>query len=218
MRIRKIKVKLPIAAMFLTVLVSAGVIVGCGSGVADVADTKNEIAVGVSQTRPGWDVEDMVKRSDAVVVGSFSADLGSKQKAWPGGSLNISFEFKDYLFSVEEVLYPEGAFPSKIAVLVEAGISSPDAAVIQPEGVPAFQQQERMLLFLESLEGPKFSEGAARPVPKGFSERTYYRAIVGSLYGKLLSEEDKWGDSRTGNTLTVDQITDVAREYKPSSE
>ena len=219
MRIHKIKVKFSAAAMFLAVLVSAGAVVGCSdSEVADVAGPKDEIAVGVAQTRPSWDVEDMVKRSDAVVVGSFSADLGSKERAWPGGQLNISFKFKDYQFEVEEVLYPKGNFPSEIAVLVEAGISASDAAVIQPEEVPAFQEQERMLLFLESLEGPEFSEGAGRPVPKGFSEQTYYRVIIGNLYGKLLPEEDEWDDSRTGKTLTVDQIADAVQRHKLVSE
>ena len=92
---------------------------------------------------------------------------------------------------LQEVLYPEGDFQSEIAVLVEAGISGSGVTVIQPEDVPSFREQERMLLFLESLEGPKFSEGVGRPVPKGFSEKTYYQVVIDSLYGKMLPGEDK---------------------------
>jgi hypothetical protein len=44
MMIRKIKLKPPVVAMFLTVLVSAGVVVGCGSGVTDAFDTQTLVA------------------------------------------------------------------------------------------------------------------------------------------------------------------------------
>ena len=219
MKIHKAALTFPFVAVIVAAMV--GTTIGCGNSQAPESDNTNgETVVGVVNTRPNWDVEDMVKRSDVVVIGSFTADLGSKQKTWGGSqsNLNIKYDFKDYQFAVEEVLYPEGDFDSEIAVLVEAGISSTGNKVLQAEDVPSFQVQETMLLFLESLKDYDDSDGVGRPVPKGFSENAYYRMIVGSLYGKLLPDGDKWEDSITGKAVSVGQIADAVREYKDSSE
>lgn len=222
MKIHKVTLTLPVAAMILAVMAAVGTTIGCGGNHApDELDNANgKTVVGVDHTRPGWNVEDMVKRSDAVVIGSFTADLGDKQKTWGGSQsrLNINYDFKDYQLAVERVIYSKGDLESDIAVLVEAGISSPGNKVLQPEDIPSFQADERMLLFLESLKDYDDPDGVGRPVPKGFSENTYYRLIMGSLYGKLLADGDKWEDSITGKEVTVEQIADAVREYKDTSK
>ncbi len=126
----------------------------------------------------------------------------------------IYYDYKDYKLTVEEALYPAGDLPVEIAVLVPDGISAPNATALRPDDFPSFVEQEKMLLFLENLEGPKFGEGVARPVPKGFTEKTYYRAIVGAFYGKLSQDGDKWEDSRSGKTATLDQIRAALEQHK----
>ena len=66
-----------------------------------------------------------------------------------------------------------------------------------------------MLLFLESLEDPQFCESPGRPVPKGFTESTYFRVIVGGLFAKLLPEGDKWKDTRSNQTFTIAHLRDA---------
>ncbi len=58
--------------------------------------------------RPNWDLEAMVKRSDAVVIVSFTKDLGSKRQ--PGENEEpprFDFLFKDFELTVEKFLYPK---------------------------------------------------------------------------------------------------------------
>ena len=74
-----------------------------------------------------------------------------------------------------------------------------------------------MLLFLENMAGPEYTEGVGRPVPKGFTEQTYYRAIIGGFYAKLLQDGDKWEDSRHDKTATVDQIRAAVQRQKSGS-
>ncbi len=219
MPIQKIKAMFPITSLFLTVLAGGGLVAGCGnSQTPDVTNPQRDTVVTSVGSRPGWDVEDMVKRADAVIIGTFTDDLGAKQEPGSGDPPYIYYDYKDYKLTVEDALYPKGDFPNELAVLVRTGISAPNAKVLQPEDVPAFAQKEKMLLFLENLADPKFAEGPGRPVPKGFTEKTYYRAIIGGFYGKLLQDGDKWEDSRSGKTVTVDQIRAAVQQHKSGSQ
>ena len=165
--------------------------------------------------RPSWDVEDMVKRSDAVVIAMISRDLGTKQQPEFNDPPRFNYEYKDYELTVEEVIYSRANIPERIAILVEAGVSAVPAVdgsiveVVGMDDIPTLQANERMLLFLESLEDPKFSESPGRPVPKGFTESTYFQVIVGGLFAKLLPEGDKWKDTRSNQMFTIAQLRDA---------
>ncbi len=175
-----------------------------------------ETVVGSFGLRPSWDVEDMVKRSDAVVIGMISRDLGTKQQPGQGDPPKLYYTFKDYEITVEEVLYSEADLPRRIAVLAETGASAAaeGVTVVGDDDIPTLQANERMLLFLESLEGPKFSEGAGRPVPKGFTESTYFRVIIGSQFAVMLPDGDNWKDTRNDQTFTATQLRSAIDRHK----
>ena len=179
-----------------------------------------DTVIALSGARPNWGVEDMVKRVDAVVIGTVKRELALKQA--PGGDDDpplFYHQYKDYEVSVEEAIYPKAGLPENIAILVEAGAVASDSsiAIHGNDDVPSFFTEEKSLVFLESLKGDKFSEGVGRPVPKGFTEDSYFQVIIGAGLGKLLPEGDKWEDSRTGEVITLDDIRD-ALENKDSDE
>ncbi len=218
MRIQKSRAMFAIAALFLTVLVGGGLVAGCGNSPTPEATTsQGDTVVFSAGSRPSWDVEDMVRRADAVVIGTFTDDLGNKQKPGGGNPPFIYYHYKDYKLTVKEALYPKEGFPGEIAVLVPTGISAPNATALQSKDVPVFAQDEKMLLFLENMAGPEYTEGVGRPVPKGFTEQTYYQAIIGGFYAKLLQDGGKWADSRHDKTATVDQIREAVQEHKSGS-
>ena len=64
----------------------------------------------------------------------------------------------------------------------------------------------------------KFSESPGRPVPKGFTESTYFRVIIGSQFAKLLPEGDKWKDTRSNQTFTGAQLRDAIDRHKADKE
>ena len=198
-----------VAMLFLAVLS-----VGCSGDGQTAASTvsEGETVVRTFGFRPSWDVEDMVKRSDAVVIAMLSRDLGTKQQPEFNDPPRFNYEYKDYELTVEEVIYSRANLPERIAILVEAGTSAVPAVdgsiveVVGMDDIPTLQANERMLLFLESLEDPKFSESPGRPVPKGFTESTYFRVIIGSQFAKLLPEGDEWKDTRSNETFTIAQL------------
>ncbi len=218
MRVQKSRAMFAIAVLFLTVLVGGGLVAGCGNSQPLGAPTsQGDTVVFSAGSRPSWDVEDMAKRADAVIIGTFTDELGAKQKPGGGDPPFIYYHYKDYKLTVEEAFYPKGDFPDEIAVLVPTGISAPNATALQSKDVPVFAQDEKMLLFLENMAGPEYTEGVGRPVPKGFTEQTYYQAIIGGFYAKLLQDGDKWRDSRHDKTATVDQIRAAVQRQKSGS-
>ena len=180
--------------------------------------SEGERVMRVFGTRPTWDVEDMVKRSDAVVIGMISRDLGDKQQPGIGEPPKLYYKHKDYELTVDEVLYSENDLPMQIAILVEDGAFAVSGSrVVGVEDLPTLRANERMLLFLESLEGPKFSEGVGRPVPEGFTESTYFQVIIGSKFAKLLPEGDEWKDARSNQKFTAEQLGNAIEQHIANS-
>ena len=161
----------------------------------------------------------MVMRSDIVVIGMISRDLGTKQEPGIGEPPRFYYKYKDYELTVEEVLLSGADLPERIAILVEDGASTVEGSRVEGmDDIPTFQSNERMLLFLESLEDPKFSEGPGRPVPSGFTESTYFRVIIGSKFAKMLPEGDTWKDARTNQTFTFAQLKDTVDRHKSDAQ
>ena len=221
MRIPRYGSRAAISCAGVFMLLLAALSAGCSEDGQTDAPTvsEGETVVRTFGMLPSWDVEDMVKRSDAVVIAMLSRDLGTKQQPGVGDPPKFNYKYKDYELTVEEVIYSKENLPEQIAILVEDGISAVDApTVVGMDDIPVLQVDERMLLFLGSLEGPKFSEGAGRPVPKGFTESTYFQVIIGSQFAKLLPEGNKWKDTRSNQTFTVAQLRDAIDRHKPDKE
>ena len=176
-------------------------------------DPEADTVVSVSGTRPNWNVAGMVKRADAIVIGTVKKELGTKREPVGGEARpSIYFQYKDYEMTVEQAVHPPTGMPGSIAILVESGVVASDSSIEidgHDDDTPPFFASEKSLVFLESLKGPEFSEGVGRPVPTGFTEDTYYQVIIGAGLAKLLPDGDNWQDSRTGEAITLDDIQDA---------
>ena len=189
----------------LLMLLVAALNTGCSA--ESPTDPDGETTMMIDGTWPNWDVEDMVKQSDAIVVGAISRELGSKQEPGFGDTTRFYYDYKDYELTIQEVLHSSTDLPEQIAILAEVGVSTDEgSAILGLERIPSFQPDERILVFLRSLEGPKFSEGVGRPVPNGFKEETYFQVIVGGKFGKLLPEDGKWKDASTQQAFSPDLL------------
>ena len=214
-------------ALGMACLVFAGVGLGAGFlATRSVLGTEEPAEAAISSDRliyrsnsmtPGWDKEAMVKRSDAVVIGKFVADLGDKQVGGGTEDLGVASDFKDYEFIVEEALYPDD-MGVKIALLVHTGLSGPDGVFVSgAEELLDWQLDEKVLVFLENLEGKKYEGSAARPVPKGFTPKTYYRVILGGKYNKLVPDGDGWKDTTSRQKVSLDDIKESIEQQKDSA-
>ena len=170
---------------------------------------------------PGWDLEEMIRRSDAIAIGILRADLGHKTEPGPfGDPATYHYVFTDYKLEVERAFYP-ATLPEDIVVLAETGITpgSNDIIVVGFDGVPEYNIGERVILFMESLSSDsEFGDGASRPVPDGYAVDDYYLAIVGGPFGKLMRSGEKWEDSRTGESFTTNELASAIEEVKKNSD
>ena len=163
---------------------------------------------------PPWDLTDMVKQSDAIVVGTLQDELGTRTS--PGGSSDpprFSYEFTDYKIEVTKVLHPKDGISSSIAVMAETGVVSAEenVQVLSNDDVPEYAVGEEVILFLRSLADEKnFDDDIARPAPYGVDD--YFSVMVGQDYGKMEKAGDGWQDSRSGKGLTVEQIREVVEK------
>ncbi len=198
-----------------TALVAVGLI-GCSFGQAPAYGTQSQptgqSTLLISGLLPDWDLEDMVERSDAIAIGVITTNLGTKSEA---GGLNdppsYYYQFTDYKLEVERDFYP-GTLPENIAFLAETGVTpgKEDIKVVGYEGVPSYELEDRVILFMESMaDDSEFGDGAGRPVPDGFTADDYYLVIVGGPFGKLMLSGEKWEDSRTGESFTIDKLASV---------
>ena len=173
----------------------AAIITACAPAVDPVpeATPKGGLVVQSFGLRPTWDLDAMVKRSDAVVIGALTSELAVKRQ--PGGNEDpprFHYLFKDFELTVDRSLHPRSGLPTPIAVLVEAGFAANAASIaIAGNDTPEFLLDERVLLFLESQEEVRFAQGVGRPVPAGFAKEAYYQAIIGARFGKLSLAGDK---------------------------
>ena len=208
-QLNRISGMLPYAGIAIFLIATVGL--GCSTGHHHhQAAPEGKSGVWVAGLSPSWDVDEMVGRSDAIVVGVVSETLGTKQEA--GGREDpprFYYEFKDFALEVEEVLYPaKNDLPARIAILTEAGISAPGDAVTVSglQDIPEFHIGERVLLFLDSLEDPVYASGVGRPIPEGFAASSYFQVVISSKYAKLKLEDGKWWDARSKSEFTADHL------------
>ena len=171
----------------------------------------------MSGMMPDWNLEEMVKRSDAVVIGTLGAELGIKIE--PGGGNDPPYYnqvYTDYELTVEQTIYPSSGLPAKIAVLVGPNsVPARDNITIIDDGdLPTYVTNEKVLLFLERLDKPHFNEGPGKTPPTDYPKADYYNVVVGNQYGKLTQDGDKWFDGRSSKTITVSDIEDEIEEHK----
>jgi hypothetical protein len=187
-------------------------LVACASGVSNSSGRMLQI----SGLLPNWDVDGMVQRADAVIIGAITKELGTKEIPGSLETVQFAYVFNDYEVAVERFLYPSEISSQQIAILTQAGPASKDSSVqvVVGEEKPEFKAGERILLFLESLQDPKFENTPGRPVPEGFTERNYYQVILSARYGKLVPADGKWRDSRTGIEVTVPEVEQAVDRQK----
>lgn len=169
--------------------------------------SKEQTRTTIHGSLPNWNLDEIVERSDAVVVAKVVREIGTKRI--PGFGPGWDYVYKDYDLTVELAIYP-ASLPQPIAGLVEAGVASNDSTVrvSRPDGeLLEFRVGERVMLFLESLKGEKFENTAGRPIPRGFTKETYYQVIISAGYGKLLPVGAKWKDSRVPKEVNFGEVT-----------
>ena len=159
---------------------------------------------------PSWNLEEMVARSDAIVIGMVSRELGSKEFPEPagrGGEPRYAWRFLDYELEVETVLKPRSLQSDVLALMIEAGI------VPAREGIdvssnfeePELAVGERILVFLEKIPDEE-SPGVPIVVPSGFDRERYYLVILSSNYSKLVPDGDLWRDVRSSSAVSSRDI------------
>ena len=192
----------------LFVLCLTALAIGCSTG---GTHSHGNGTVWVGGQLPNWDVSDMVENSDAVVIGTISRTLGEKQEQDSFDPPSFYYTFTDYELAVEQVLYSKADLPDRIAILIETGYAPIDdkMAIAGLDDIPAFEVNERILVFLYSLEDPEFSPGVARPVPDGFAASNYFQVLIAGQYAKLLPDGSNWKDSRHERTFTTPQLTNA---------
>ncbi len=120
-------------ALGLMAAVLVGESVGCANSATDVRDAEGEQrtytkTVKLTSLNPNWDLEDMVERSDAIVIGTLTSELASKTSPDRTNTPpKFNYVFKDYKMTKEEAIYPTSGLPDSIAVLAETGIEATNA-------------------------------------------------------------------------------------------
>jgi hypothetical protein len=187
-------------------------LLACSSGASD----SNGRVVQVFGLLPNWDVDGIVRESNAIVIGTITREIGTKEIPRSLHTVESVYVFEDYEVAVERLIYPSDAHPQEIAILTQAGVATKDDSVkvVVGEEKPNFSIGERVLLFLESLQGAEFQDSPGRPVPEGFTEQTYYQVLMSARYGKLSPAGENWKDSRSDNEITVSEIEQAVARQK----
>ena len=214
-----------LAGVLAAAVLVAAAVVGCSNSSpvvhGEIPLEEGKRTVLIEGLSPDWDLEEMVRRSDAIAIGVLREDLGSKTEPGPfGDPPKYHYVFTDYKLDVEQAFYP-GTLPENIVVLAETGVKpgSDDYIAVGFEGVPSYAVGDRVILFMENMsDDAKFGDGASRPVPDGFTGDDYYLAIVGGTYGKIQRSGDKWEDSRTGESFTTQELASAIQEIKKNSD
>ena len=152
----------------------------------------------------------MVARSDAIVIGKVSRELGSKEfpELLGGGEESrFAWRFLHYGLEVETVLKPRSLQAGVLALMIGAGI------VPAREGIdvssyfedPELAVGERILVFLERIPDEE-SPGVPIVVPSGFDREQYYLVILSSNYSKLVPDGDLWRDVRSNSVVSSQDI------------
>lgn len=174
--------------------------------------------VRVRGLQPDWNVDEMVRRSDAVVVATVAESLGSNRFPGPsadGDEAKYDREYRDYLLTVETAYYP-ASLSGSIAVMTGPYPvqSNPDILIDGHSDIPLFAVGDRVLVFLDSLDDSVPSEGPGKKAPDGYNKSRYYRTITGSHYGKVMEDGGEWSDSRSTRSLTLDEVRQAVQRHK----
>lgn len=223
----KRRISVGLLTLVIAVAVGGGVLsTGC-SVIQPVTEWRStqKSYVAISGFAPEWDLNEMVRRSDAVVIGTLTEDLGIKTRsgvAGGGESPKYNDQFRDYKLTLETVFYPSSGLPANLAVLTgpkRVAVSTTTQVVDHNEKKPEFELNERVLLFLQSLDQVVYEEGPGSTTPAGFAKSGYYRTITSRDYGKLVEAEidGSWMDTRSFKTITEKQVREAVT-VKASAE
>ena len=193
---------------------------GLGCAVSDTSDTTDagKSVVRMTGLQPDWNIDEMVRRSDAVVVATVTESLGSNRYPGPsadGDEPKYDREYRDYKLTVETAYYPS-ALSGSIAVMTGPYPvqSNPDILIDGHSDIPHFAVNDRVLVFLDSLDDSVYSEGPGKTAPHGYNKAQYYRAITGSHYGKLVENGAQWSDSRSSKSVSANEVEEAVTRQK----
>ena len=182
---------------------------GCSGAGASEDPSEDRIVVEVVGLLPSWNLEEMVARSDAIVIGRVSRELGSKEFPEPvggGEEPRYAWKYLDYELEIETVLKPRTLQSDVLALMIGAGIV-PAREGIEVAGLedPELAVGERILVFLGRIPDEE-SPGVPIVVPSGFDRERYYLVILSSNYSKLVSDGDLWRDVRSRSVVSLRDI------------
>ena len=185
---------------------------GCSGAGASEGPGEERIVVEVLGLNPSWNLEEMVARSDAIVIGRVSRELGSKEFPEPvggGEEPRYAWKYLDYELEIETVLKPRSLQSDVLALMIGAGIV-PAREGIEVAGLehPELAVGERILVFLESVKDEAFT-GVPHVVPSGFDRERYYLVILSSNYSKLVPDGDLWRDVRSQGVVSLRDIEEA---------
>ncbi len=164
-----------------------------------------------------WNLDEMVRRSDAVVVGQISEALGTTTidgPAPPGEDARYDEEFHNYKLTVETSYHP-ASLPESIAVMTGPYPVSDDAnLLVEHDQIPGFAVNDRVLVFLDSLDDLAYADGPTDTAPTGYTKATWYRVITGSRFSKLTERGSRWEDTRSFETVSVEAIREAVMDEK----
>ena len=185
---------------------------GCSGAGASEGPGEERIVVEVLGLNPSWNLEEMAARSDAIVIGMVSRELGSKEFPEPvggGEEPRYAWRFLDYELEVETVLKPRSLQSDVLALMIGAGIV-PTREGIEVAGLedPELAVGERILVFLERIPDEE-SPGIPIVVPSGFDRERYYLVILSSNYSKLVPDGDLWRDVRSQGVVSLRDIEEA---------
>ena len=181
------------------------------------AATQNVLTVSHA-SMPDWDLDEMVERSDAVVVGTISRELASKgvPSGPPDDLDSLVLIFTDYELEVQRYLYPPLASPRTIAIMGVGGETEHKGTLVSfgLDQEPQFEVGERVLLFLWHLPADAYDiEGYSIPV--GFTRDSYYDVLASRDYGKFVLAADNIGkDDQSGKSLAISDVEAVIERVK----
>lgn len=176
--------------------------------------------VSVQGMQLDFTLNDMVKRSDAVVVGVVAASLATTTidgPAPPGKTPNHQEEFRNYRLAVETTFYPAN-LPASIAVMTGPyPVSDNPNVFVEQDDIPELAVGEKVMLFLARLDGPEYANSPTNSPPTGYSKANWYRPVTGSTFGKLTERSGRWEDTRSFTTISVQEVQAAVADEKSGS-
>ena len=178
----------------------------------------DQLVVRTEGLQPDWDLDTMVRRSDAVVVATVRETLDTSQYPGPssgGETPKYNEEFRNHRLTIETAYHP-ASLSGDVAVMTGPYPvqSDPNISVAVQDQIPEFAVGDRVLVFLDSLDDPVYSDGPVKTAPDGYTKARYYRPIIGSYYGKLMVVGLHWSDTRSHKSVSENQVTEAVARQK----